>query len=282
MKLVTYDRRGARRLGAIVEDRVVDLPDLVGHPAYPTTMEALIAHNGGSVLEAAEATLSRDEWRAFVVEPEPVLLAPVLPASIRDFESFLDRRPGTVPPYVKIDHRSVLGPDQELPWPSITRELDLEAEVVCVIGRWGRDLDPDRAEKLIFGYTLMNDWTARDVERRELEGGLGPAKAKDFATSLGPCIVTADEIDPRSLEVEVRVDGERWGTGKAKAARWTFPELVAHVSQGEEVLPGDVYGLGAFPRLTGADRGTALEPGSVVEIDGGPLGVLRNPVGPRP
>jgi 2-keto-4-pentenoate hydratase/2-oxohepta-3-ene-1,7-dioic acid hydratase in catechol pathway len=291
MKLVTYDRGGARRLGAWVAGAVVDLPDAVGHPAFPTTLEALVARNGGTTLDAAREALSdEDSAREFAV-PRARLLVPLLPSSLRGFQAFRGREQRVAagggattdawqdaPAYFKGNHRSVLGPDEELVRPSFTQELDYEVGVACVVGRRGRDLHAADADDVIFGYTLVNDWTARDVERDEVATGMGPAKSRDFATSLGPCVVTPDEIDPSSLPLIARVDGAVWSAGNLRDARWTFPEMIAHVSAGEDVLPGDVYGSGTFGGGCGSDLGRRIEPGQVVELEAEGIGVLRTRV----
>jgi 2-keto-4-pentenoate hydratase/2-oxohepta-3-ene-1,7-dioic acid hydratase in catechol pathway len=146
----------------------------------------------------------------------------------------------------------------------------------------GRDLQPADADDVIFGYTLVNDWTARDVERDEVATGMGPAKSRDFATSLGPCVVTPDEVDPSSLPLIARVDGAVWSAGNLRDAPWTFREMIAHVSAGEDVLPGDVYGSGTFGGGSASDLGRRLEPGQVVEIEGEGIGVLRTRVRKKP
>jgi 2-keto-4-pentenoate hydratase/2-oxohepta-3-ene-1,7-dioic acid hydratase in catechol pathway len=294
VRLVTFERDGGRRLGALVGDTVVDLPSAVGLPAFPSTMEELI-DAGPPTLEAARQALNRDDVSERFAVSNARLLVPILPASLRDFLAFEDhvkagaaRRGEQVPEawfempiYYKGNHRSVYGPGQEIPWPRFTDELDFELEVACVLGGRGRDLDAGRAAGLIFGYTLMNDWSARDLQRREMAARLGPAKSKDFATSLGPCLVTADELDPSTLGLTARVDGEVWAEGSLDGARWTFPQMIAHVSQGEDVWPGDVYGSGTFGGGCGLDLGRFLWPGAVVELEADGIGVLRNTVGPR-
>jgi 2-keto-4-pentenoate hydratase/2-oxohepta-3-ene-1,7-dioic acid hydratase in catechol pathway len=293
VRLVTYEREGSRRLGALVDDRVVDLPSAVGHPGFPTTIEAL-AEAGPSSLDAARAAVDGGAMAHSVADAR--LLVPILPASLRDFLAFEDhvkagsaRRGEPVPDawyempvYYKGNHRSVFGPEEEIPWPPYTEELDYELEVACVLGGRGRDLDGDGARALIFGYTLMNDWSARDIQRKEMASRLGPAKGKDFATSLGPCIVTADEFDPSAVRLTARVDGEVWSEGDLGGARWTFPQMIAHVSQGEDVWPGDLYGSGTFGGGCGLDLGKFLWPGAVVELEADPIGVLRNRVGEKP
>src|SRR5262249_25585477 len=168
---------------------------------------------------------------------------------------------------------------EEVPWPEFTQELDYEVGVGCVIGKPGRDLSADDAQRVVFGYTLVNDWCARDVRRAETAAGLGPAKSADFATSLGPCIVTTDEFDTSDVALVARVDGDVWSAGNLRDARWSFGDLVAYVSRDEEVLPGDVYTSGTFTGGRGHDLGERLEPGQSVELETEAIGVLRNTVG---
>jgi 2-keto-4-pentenoate hydratase/2-oxohepta-3-ene-1,7-dioic acid hydratase in catechol pathway len=295
VRLVTYDLRGVRRLGALLEDaRVVDLPAAVGDPAFPTTMEDLVAA-GAEALGAAGSAIEGGDLESHAVEGAR-LLVPLLPGSLRDFLAFEDhvkrgsaRRGEPVPEawyempsYYKGNHRSVFGPDEEIPWPSYTEELDYELEVAAILGRRGRDLDEQAAAALVFGYTLMNDWSARDIQRKEMAVRLGPAKGKDFATSFGPCIVTADELDPATVRLEARVDGEVWSQGSLGDAYWSFPQMIAHVSRGEDVWPGDVYGSGTFGGGCGLDLGRFLWPGAVVELEADGIGTLRNRVsGPK-
>ena len=292
MRLVTYSLQGQRRLGAWIAEGVVDLPDAVGHPAFPSTMEALLHRNGGTVLDAVYEALGKSDVHDYLV-PRAKLLVPLLPSSLRDFLGFEDhvkagakRRKTTVPDvwyempiYYKGNHRSVIGPGATVEWPAYTEKLDYECEVAAVVGKHGRDLSKKQAEAVIFGYTLMNDWSARDIQAREMQGWLGPAKGKDFATSLGPCIVTVDELDLASVDLTARVDGEVWSKGSLDAMRWSFAEMIAHVSQGEDVYPGDVYGSGTFGGGCGLDQGRFLEPGQVVELEATGIGVLRNRVG---
>src|SRR5262249_17390395 len=152
----TYDRGGARRLGAWVAGGVIDLPDAVGHPAFPTTLEALVARNGGTTLDAAREALSDEENVRACSVARARLLVPLLPSSLRVFQAFrgqgrqLAAAGGSAtaawqetPRYFKGNHRSVLGPDEDLVWPSFSSELDYEVSAGCVIGRPGRDLQPD-------------------------------------------------------------------------------------------------------------------------------------------
>jgi 2-keto-4-pentenoate hydratase/2-oxohepta-3-ene-1,7-dioic acid hydratase in catechol pathway len=292
MRLVSYSLEGQRRLGAWLPEGVVDLPEAVGHPSFPTTMEALVHRNGGTVLDAVQEALDKPDVLDYLV-PRAKLLVPILPSSLRDFLAFEDhvkagakRRKTSVPEvwyempiYYKGNHRSVIGSGATVEWPSFTEKLDYECEVAVVLGKHGRDLTVKQAERVIFGYTLMNDWSARDIQAREMTGWLGPAKGKDFATSLGPCILTADEFDPVNVDLVARVDGEVWSKGTLDGMRWSFPEMIAHVSQSEDIYPGDVYGSGTFGGGCGLDQGRFLEPGQVVELEATSIGVLRNRVG---
>jgi 2-keto-4-pentenoate hydratase/2-oxohepta-3-ene-1,7-dioic acid hydratase in catechol pathway len=292
MRLVTYDRSGTRRLGAMIGEAIVDLPEAVGYAGFPETMEQLV-EAGDDALGAARAALEPDAARYEV--PSARLLVPILPSSLRDFLAFEDhvkagsaRRGEPVPEawyempiYYKGNHRSVYGPDEEVPYPSFTNELDYELEVACILGGRGRDLTEDDAAGLIFGYTLMNDWSARDIQRKEMAVRLGPAKGKDFATSLGPCIVTADELDLSSVTLRARVDGKVWSEGSLGDMHWTFPQMIAHVSRDEDVWPGDLYGSGTFGGGCGLDLGKFLEPGQTVGLEADGIGVLRNTVGPK-
>ena len=257
----------------------MDLPDAVGHPAFPTTLEALIGHHGGSILDIARECLAREDVLEFSV-PDARLLPPVQPSSVRVFAAVDRGRAGGRPLYSTRGHRAILGPGEELDWPPFATELDFEVQVGCVVGTWGRDLTTSQARGRIFGYVLVNDWVARDVEREELDAGVGPGKSRDFGTSIGPYLVTPDELDPAEVELVVRVDGEPWAEGTLEAMRWGFPELVAQASRGEDLWPGDLLCTGPFPR--GVDTDRRVPPGSVVEVDGGDLGSMSTPVGPRP
>jgi 2-keto-4-pentenoate hydratase/2-oxohepta-3-ene-1,7-dioic acid hydratase in catechol pathway len=264
MRLVTYDRGGARRLGAWVEGTVVDLPDAVGHPAFPTTMEALVARNGGTTLDAARDALAHPEYVQEFSVPSARLLAPFVPPAFRG-------------------QRRVLGPEEAVPWPSDDGSLDYRVEVACVIGQPGHDLSEEEAAALIFGYTLMNDWASGGAEG-EGEGKPDPVGSGGFgyAISLGPIVVTSEEYEGTG-RILARVDGEIWSEGDLGSATVTFPELVARESRGRILFPGDVVGSGIFPGGSGQDLGRIVHPGAVIELEAEGIGILRNRVGqPRP
>ncbi len=225
------------------------------------------------------------------------LLAPLpRPASLRDFYAYEKHvRRGfakrgedipqpwfELPAYYKGNHRSILGPETTIPWPRFTEELDYELELAMIVGRRGRDLTADEAADHIFGYTLMNDMSARDLQRKEMQVRLGPSKSKDFATVLGPVIVSADELDVSDIRVVARIDGEVVTDSRTDDMRWSFAQMLAYVSQGEDVFPGDVYGSGTVSNGCGLEHGRMLQPGETIELEAEGIGVLRNRIGERP
>ena len=227
--------------------------------------------------------------------PGARLLAPLVPRSFRDFLAFeghllnayrnLGREVPAewyeVPVFYRSMGTTVTGPDTVLPWPSYSEQLDHELELAAVIGRPCRDVAPADALDCVFGFTIWNDMSARDVQRRELPIGMGPAKAKEWDGSnvLGPCIVTRDEIDLDTLELEVRINGERWGGDRVAAMHHSFGALVAYASQDQTLLPGEVLGSGTATGGSGLELDRWIQPGDVIEMEAGPIGVLRNTVG---
>lgn len=215
------------------------------------------------------------------------------PPSLRDFIAFEEhiaatskKRGQTIPPewykapvYYKGNHRTIIGPDEPLSWPLNTTKLDYELELACVIGSQGKDISERRAEDYIVGYTIMNDFSARDIQFQEMVCRLGPAKGKDFATALGPCLVTPDEIaDLGALTMIARVNGEEWSRGRFGTIHWSFAQMIAHVSRGETIYPGDVFGSGTVGGGCGLEMDRYLKPGDVVELEIQPIGVLRTQV----
>lgn len=234
---------------------------------------------------------------------EVKLLAPLpRPRSVRDFFAFEQhvvaarkQRGQQVPAawyrapvFYFSNHQAILGPDDRVPLPH-TEQLDYELEVACVIGREGRNIDPADAHEYIAGFTIMNDWSARDVQAEEMSVGLGPAKGKDFATSLGPYIVTLDELEDYAtddndrwrLEMIARVNGREYSRGNLADMHYTWGQLIAHASRDVTLYPGDVLGSGTVGNgcileLTPEAVGGWLEPDDVVELEVAGLGVLKN------
>jgi fumarylacetoacetate (FAA) hydrolase len=168
---------------------------------------------------------------------------------------------------------AIFGPEDEVPYPQGTEELDYELEVAVIIG----------ADGTIGGFTVMNDWSARDLQRAEMKVGLGPAKGKDFATSLGPVVVTPDEFDGSGGVMTARVNGEERSRGELGDMQFSWERIVAHAAMNTRLLPGDVLGSGTVGTgcILELGDGRWLQPGDVVELEVEGIGVLRNTVGPR-
>jgi Fumarylacetoacetate (FAA) hydrolase family len=290
MRLVTYDLDGSRRLGAQVDGVVLDLPDVVGHPAFPRTLEALVARPRGTAMDAARSALAQPAYLHDCDVPGARLLAPLL-----------------------IEGQEVVGPDAELAWPGPADRLDCEPAVACVVGAAGTDLSAAEAAEAIFGYTVVNTWWAagrpgsspggvaaepRDPQRARRAGTRigpppgGPAPGRTpFTISMGPCVVTPDQVDLRRSRLVARVDGEVWLEADLRATAAVFARTVARASARGGVRPGDLFGA---PADGGAGRGGAFgsrsgrhgprgrhrpaPPEVVVEIEVAGIGTLRTRV----
>ena len=229
--------------------------------------------------------------------PSAVLRAPLRPRSMRDFLAFeghllnvfptlgreIPQEWYDVPAHYKALPDTVIGPEEEIPWPAYTQKLDHELELAAVIGRSGKDITEAEALDHVFGYTIWNDLSARDVQVRELAVALGPGKAKDWDGSnvLGPCIVTADEIDPHDVDLEVRINGDRWGGANTKEMHHSFEAMITYASQALTLHPGEVLGSGTATGGSGSELGRWIAAGDVIEMEASGIGVLRNTVGPR-
>jgi fumarylacetoacetate (FAA) hydrolase len=178
-----------------------------------------------------------------------------------------------IPVFYFSNPNAIYGPEDEVPYPRGTNELDYELEVAAVIGADGR----------IGGFTVMNDWSARDLQREEMKVGLGPAKGKDFATSLGPVVVTPDEFDGSEAVMVARVNGEERSRGNLADLYHSWDAIVAQAGRNTELCPGDILGSGTVGTGCILEHGDGrwLQPGDVVELEVEGIGVLRNRVGAR-
>jgi 2-keto-4-pentenoate hydratase/2-oxohepta-3-ene-1,7-dioic acid hydratase in catechol pathway len=272
MRYVTYDAGAGPRVGALEGDGVVDL-------GFDGDMVAFIA---------AGAPVGRRT----PVDGEPRLLAPLVPRTLRDFLAFEGHLKNAyrnlgreippewydVPAYYKGLPETVIGPGDEIPWPAYTDQLDHELELAAVIGVECRDVAPEDAAGVIFGYTIWNDFSARDVQRREGAVGMGPGKAKDWDGSnvLGPCLVTPDEFDASDARMSVRVNGELWGEDTSAHMHHTFAAMIAYASMSLTLRPGEVLGSGTAAGGSGLELDRWLQEGDVVELEIEGIGVLRN------
>ncbi len=224
------------------------------------------------------------------------LLAPLpRPNTFRDFSIFEEhgsRRDGDDPaarrakppawyrwpPYYKASPESIFGPEDPIPYPYYTKRLDLEPEIGIVIGKQGRNLSFEQAKEAIAGYTIIIDCSERGALTRDT---LGPAKSKDFATMVGPCLVTADEIDERDLRMRVVVDGEVWFEGHTGAPRsFLAHQLVAYASDNETLYPGDLLGTGTIGAGCSLDLHRWVQVGQTVTIEFEGLGRMEHKIVP--
>jgi fumarylacetoacetate (FAA) hydrolase len=263
MRLCTFEVGGLVAPGRLEGDRVVEL----GAPSLP----AWLVSGGEDVAEHALAGVR--------------LRAPVpLPPSVRDFYAF-ERHVATaraqrglemapewyqIPVFYFSNPAAIYGPDDGIVFPPESSAWDYELEAAAIVGAGGR----------IAGFTVMNDWSARDLQKMEMAVGLGPAKGKDFATSLGPVLVTSDELGDLRLEMTARVNGEERSRGNLGDMHWTWDELVAHAGRNTRLSPGDVLGSGTVATGCILEHGDGrwLQPGDVVELEIERIGILRNVV----
>ncbi len=225
------------------------------------------------------------EYRLEDVDLRPPVLHP---PSVRDFYAFeqhvktaralrgLEMVPEwyEIPAFYFSNPAAIYGPEDEIPYPEGTKELDYELEAAVVIGKDGD----------IGGFTIMNDWSARDLQRPEMKIGLGPAKGKDFATSIGPVVVTPDELGDLRLEMRARVNGEERSRGNMGDMHHSWDAIVGHAARNTHLRPGDILGSGTVGTgcILELGDGRWLQPGDVVELEIEGIGVLRNRVGASP
>jgi 2-keto-4-pentenoate hydratase/2-oxohepta-3-ene-1,7-dioic acid hydratase in catechol pathway len=187
---------------------------------------------------------------------------------------------------------AIVGPGEDVAVPPGCEELDYELEVAAVVGLGGRDLDADEAERHIAGFCVMNDWSARDIQRREMKLSMGPVKGKDFATTLGPVLVTPDELEPYrrarayDLAMTATVNGKPYSRASLADIYWSFGQMLAYASRGTELVPGDVIGSGTcgtgcileLSLVHGVEAYPWLKPGDVVALEVEQLGRIENRV----
>lgn len=305
MKLATFDAGAGPRLGAVTEAGMIDLT-ATGKPEL-ATMLALIEAGEPGLAAAREAA----QGEAMPMEGL-TLLAPIpVPPQMRDASTFPKHivqapvgmqklaaemqgkpipnvEPGEVPavyrqqPIFYITNRfSVRGTDTDVPWPKYSNAMDFELEVACVIGKPGKDIAKGDALGHVFGYTIFNDFSARDTQLIEMQGMLGPAKGKSFdcGNVLGPVIVTADEVpDPRALKTRARINGKTFVDTDMSAGLHGFDDLIAFISRDEMLYPGEVIGAGTVNDGCGLEHSQFLQDGDVVELEVDGIGILRNRV----
>ena len=301
MKLATWESEGRVRAGVLSAAGLHALPD-------GATVLDLVRAGLSAALEAGAAAL---EGPAVPVESVR-LLPPLQAPTVRDFVAFEEHVEGVVksvgdgagvvpewyeaPTFYFTNPYALVGAHDDVAVPPGAQLLDFELEVAVVVGRDGASLTPEQAREHVFGYTVLNDWSARDLQRREMKVSLGPAKGKDSATTLGPWLVTADELEPYrdadgflALDMRVSVNDVEVGQDLLSNMGWPVEELISYASRGTEVRAGDVLGSGTcgnggcLAELWGR-RGELspppLRPGDVVEMTVEGIGRIRNRVVP--
>ena len=325
MKLVTFrtpDR--ATHAGVVFGERVftLDYPTVLellrdpeglakAHNVLRESGKEYIQNEPDSPAPLAEAALSmvskviHERHATEYTLHELVLLPPIPdPPSVRDFYAFeqhvktvrAKRGVEMIPEWYEIptfyfsNNSEIYGHDEPIPYPVGSNELDIELEIACVIGRDGKDIPVEEAADYIAGYTIMNDWSARDFQFKEMKLNLGPAKGKDFATSIGPWLVTPDELASRRQEsgagerydmtMIARVNGKEISRGNFNQIYYSFPQMIAYASRNTRLRAGDVLGSGTVGtgciREVGIEVQPWLQRGDVVELEIEGIGVLRN------
>jgi 2-keto-4-pentenoate hydratase/2-oxohepta-3-ene-1,7-dioic acid hydratase in catechol pathway len=303
MRFAAYEHQHQRRV-AVVDDEgaLHPVPGALSLTDLITTGDGLPA-----LLDAGTATLDAP---AGPHVSQVRLLPPLRPTSVRDFVTFEEHVEGVrrsvdgatgvpdqwyaAPTFYFTNPHAVYGPHDDIPVPPGSSVLDFELEVAAVIGREGRDLTPEQARDHIVGYAVLNDWSARDLQSAEMRVGLGPCKGKDTATTLGPYLVTADELEKYRdtdgflrMALTAEVNEEVVGRDLLSNMSWTFEEMVAYASRGTRVVPGDVFGSGTCGNggclaelwgLRGEQTPRPLRPGDVVTLTVEGIGTISNTV----
>lgn len=318
MKIISYNNEGQDQLAVLVEGRVYDMETL--HPDLPGNMSMFLAYWDDNVELARGGIHLIETGKISSAKGKPLesveLLAPVpYPTSCRDGYAFRQhvaaaRRNRGVEMIAEFDqypifyftnHHSITGPGTLTLMPDHFQNLDFELEAAILICKPGRNIRAEDAHEYIGGLMIMNDWSARRLQMEEMLLNLGPAKGKDFATSIGPWLVTADELQafevaPKeghrgvnwNLVMTCKVNGEEVSRGNLADMDWTFAEIIERASYGATLYPGDVIGsgtvgTGCFLELNGTGKlnnpdyqARWLQPGDEVEMEIEQLGVLRN------
>ncbi|MGW7416379.1 fumarylacetoacetate hydrolase family protein [Streptomyces sp. NPDC054863] len=305
MRFATYDDGdGPGRAAALSDtDHLHPLPD-------GTTLLDLVREGSAALHTAGAAALASAAPGPHVRDVR--LLPPLRPPTVRDFVTFEQHVAGVrrsvdsasgipeqwyeAPAFYFTNPYALVGAYDDVPVPPGCHALDFELEVAAVIGREGRDLTPEQARDHIVGYTIFNDWSARDLQSAEMKVGLGPCKGKDSAATLGPCLVTADALAPYrdsegflNLALTAEINGEIVGADSLAHMSWTFEEMTAYASRGTYVMPGDVLGSGTCGNggclaelwgVRGEQSPPPLQPGDTVTLTVEALGSVSNTIVP--
>lgn len=321
MKLVTFrtgDR--VEHVGALInaDTAVLDLTKASGGKPAFATMQSLI-DAGAEALDEARGLIAKAPGDA-ILSLASVRLAPPLPRPVKMRDCllylehmevsmkniarmFADSDPDPEAKYAELtgeggrfalnpmlkkriiyyncDPLAFSGPEEEIVWPSESEWMDYELEWACIVGKPGENVSLENARDHIFGYTIFNDWSARDVQLAVMDCNLGPGAGKDFALSngIGPCIATPDEFaDPYKLTMTARVNGEEWSRGTTGSMFHSFEDAIVEFSRDRALVPGEMLGSGTVLSGCGLELGRKLGNGDLVELEIEGIGILRNRV----
>jgi len=304
MKFVSFEKAdGSVRAGLVLNhDYIIDLNESTNGELPDNILGFL--DGGEANLEKAKMLLSISKNSIGVYSIKDIQLNAPLPAprSFRDFYAFeqhvktarenrgLEMIPEwyEIPVFYFSNHLAIKGPEDEIIMPKDCNWLDFELEIACVIGKEGRNISARDADNYIFGYCILNDWSARDLQRKEMRVGLGPAKGKDFATSIGPWLVTKDEFELLkeakgfNLNMKASVNGIVLSEGNMKDIYYSFAEMIERASDGVTLYPGEIIGSGTVGTGCLLELGQEvhrwLMPGDVIKLEVEKLGVLQNKI----
>ncbi len=299
MKLITFLIHQNSRIGYLIGDQVVDLH--LADNRLPTDMLTFIDHHEDYFKIISDLGYIRPHYSLTEVK----LLAPLPnPRSFRDYIGFETHMLNAsksfghtigpawyeMPIFYFTNHQAIYGPDDDIKRPELETKMDIELELACIIGKKGKDIKAADAGNYIFGYTIFNDWTARGIQRKEMEIPLGPHKGKDFANAIGPCIVTKDEMDQYlgahdrlNIKMTAKINGTLICEGNYNTVYYTFNQMIERAAENNVTLmPGDILGSGTVGWGSLIENNFTvhrpLQPGDVVELEIEGIGVLKNKV----
>ncbi len=323
MKLVSYLNDKQKRLGLYYQNKIYDLKEngKQMNLSLPDNMNEFLTNNSAVLIEAkrVDEAVKNGKAQIFIHSDDNILLAPVPhPSSCRDAYAFRqhvatarrNRGADMIPEFDQFpifyftNHNAIYGPGNIFVEEDHLRKLDFELEAAIVIGRRGKNIAAIEADKYIAGYMIMNDLSARQLQMEEMRLNLGPAKGKDFATVIGPWLVTPDELEEYKIEtgegnkynlqMSAYHNGEQISRGNMKDMNWTFAQIIERASYGVELIPGDVIGsgtvgTGCYLELNGTrslnakEKGESYNPvwlndGDTIELEITGLGRLKNKI----
>ncbi|MCB0282593.1 MAG: fumarylacetoacetate hydrolase family protein [Calditrichaeota bacterium] len=306
MKLFSFSAKNddSKRLGAVIDDQLIDISK--ASTEIPDTIDKALTEwpIARPMLESAITSLSKNNIdKKFVLHEEDILFHPPTTdhCNFRDFYAFLQHVKTArsqrglkvvdewyqLPVFYFSNPNVFNGHNRKIIKPKFTKELDFELEVACIIGKAGKNIPKEKAHEYIAGYTILNDFSARDIQRKEMRVGLGPAKGKDFASGLGPYLVTPDELEnvrqnkSYNLFMLAVKNGKQISSGNLADIYFGFDEMIVYASRDVMLFPGDVIGSGTVGtgcifELRPENTGGWLENGDKIELSVERLGKLTH------